>query len=46
MAHCKVAGALRNKGDLDGAIAELREALRLNPNNDLAHNNLGVSDAS
>jgi Flp pilus assembly protein TadD len=26
---------------LDGAIAEERQALRLNPNNDLAHSNLG-----
>ena len=33
----------RNKGDLDGAIAEYREALRLNPNDDEAHFNLGVA---
>ena len=33
----------RNKGDLDGEIAEYREALRLNPNNADAHNDLGVA---
>ena len=37
------ATALRAKGDLDGAIAEYREALRLNPNNALAHNGLGFA---
>ena len=31
------------KGDMDGAIAEYREALRLNPNNDMAHYNLGLA---
>jgi Flp pilus assembly protein TadD len=33
--------ALGHKGDRDGAIAEYREALRLNPNNDVAHFFLG-----
>jgi Flp pilus assembly protein TadD len=32
-AHYNLAAALRDKGDLDGAIREYREALRLNPNN-------------
>jgi Flp pilus assembly protein TadD len=35
--------ALGKKGDSDGAIAEEREALRLNPDNDAAHNNLGLA---
>jgi tetratricopeptide (TPR) repeat protein len=30
-----------SKGDWDGAIVEEREALRLNPNNELAHYDLG-----
>ena len=28
---------------MDGAIVEEREALRLNPNYDMAHNNLGTA---
>ena len=32
-----------SKGDWDGEIAEDREALRLNPNNASAHNNLGFA---
>jgi Flp pilus assembly protein TadD len=32
---------LKAKGDLDGAIAEFRTALRLNPNHVAAHTNLG-----
>jgi Flp pilus assembly protein TadD len=32
---------LHNNDDLDGAIAEYRTALRLNPNNVSAHNRLG-----
>ena len=28
---------------MDGAVAEYREALRLNPNNAAAHNNLGAA---
>jgi tetratricopeptide (TPR) repeat protein len=35
--------ALENKGDWDGAIAEYREAIRLNPNSDLAHTHLGFA---
>ena len=42
-AHYNLGVALGSKGDLDGAIAEYREALRLNPNNDEAHVNLGVA---
>jgi len=34
---------LGQKGDRDGAIAEYREALRLNPANHLAHYDLGVA---
>lgn len=34
---------MQNKGDQDVVIGEYREALRLNPNNDLAHFNLGVA---
>jgi len=33
--------ALNEKHDVDGAIAEYREALRLNPGFAAAHNNLG-----
>jgi len=35
--------ALGNKGDMDGEIAEYREALRLNPKNENAHFNLGLA---
>jgi tetratricopeptide (TPR) repeat protein len=35
--------ALDNKGDLEAAIGEYREAVRLNANNDLAHYNLGMA---
>jgi tetratricopeptide (TPR) repeat protein len=34
--------ALMKKSDWDGAAAEEREALRLNPNNDFAHYVLGA----
>jgi Flp pilus assembly protein TadD len=34
---------LGQKGDRDGAIAEYREALRLNSSNPLAHYDLGVA---
>lgn len=40
-AHDKLGRALAEKGDLDGAIAEYREALRLNPNLAEAHDKLG-----
>ena len=42
-AHVAHGMALAKKGDLDGAIAEFREALRLNPRNENAHVNLGVT---
>lgn len=32
-----------NEGDLDGTIAEMRAALRLNPKNADVHHNLGVA---
>jgi len=40
-AHLDRATTLYEKGDLDGAIAELREAIRLKPDDALAHYNLG-----
>jgi len=43
-AHINLGYALQNKGDLDGAIREYRQALSLNPNLTVAavaHNNLG-----
>jgi Flp pilus assembly protein TadD len=43
MAHFNLANSLFSKDDLDGSIAEYREALRVNPNEDDAHNNLGVA---
>jgi len=33
----------RSKGNVDAAIAEYREGLRLNPENDSAHYNLGIA---
>lgn len=42
-AHLILGRALDDKGDWDGAIAEYREALRLNPNYDTVHNNLGIA---
>ena len=36
-AHVNLGNALDHKGDLDGAIAEYREALRLNPKDVVAH---------
>ena len=42
LAHVNLGLALKNKCDLDGAVAEYREALRLDPNIARAHNNLGV----
>jgi len=41
MAHCDLASALKAKGDLDGAIAEYRAALRLQPDNAAEHCDLG-----
>lgn len=41
MAHNYSAGLRFQKGDLTGAIAELREAIRLQPDSYEAHNNLG-----
>jgi tetratricopeptide (TPR) repeat protein len=35
--------ALRDRGDLDGAVAELRAATALDPSYAVAHNNLGVA---
>jgi Flp pilus assembly protein TadD len=40
-AHCNIGAALKAKGDLDGAIAEYRAALRLQPDKALAHYDLG-----
>ena len=40
--HFELGFALQNIGDLEGAIAEYRAALRLNPNHANAHYNLGV----
>ena len=40
MSHTERGNELRENGDLDGAIAEYRTALRLNPNNVSAHNRL------
>src|SRR6266849_5242989 len=42
-AHFDRGVALVGKGDLDGAIAELREAIRLMPDDAEAHNNLGTT---
>ena len=41
LAHNNLGNALRDKGDLDGAIAEYREAIRLDPRFANAHCNLG-----
>jgi tetratricopeptide (TPR) repeat protein len=42
LAHNNLGSALLEAGDLDGSLRELREALRLDQNNDDAWNNLGV----
>ena len=41
MAHYNLGIALYAKGDLDGAIAAYREAIRLDPNHAKAHGALG-----
>ncbi|MEO6597632.1 MAG: tetratricopeptide repeat protein, partial [Planctomycetota bacterium] len=41
-AHSNLGGALSAKGDMDGAIASSREAVRLKPGYALAHSNLGA----
>ena len=41
MAHCDLGTELKAKGDLEGAIAEFRAALRLQPDNAAAHYDLG-----
>ena len=43
MAHYNLGVALGHKADLDGVIAEFREALRLNPNEAEAHFGLGLA---
>lgn len=40
--HLSCGTALREKGDVDGAIAEFRTAIRLNPNDANAHFGLGL----
>ena len=41
--HYSLGVELQKKGDLDGATAEYRTALRLNPNYAVAHTGLGVA---
>src|SRR5262249_44319265 len=41
-AHNGLGGALMDTGDLDGAIAELRGAIRVDPKNDRYLHNLGM----
>ena len=41
--HFLRAAELFNEGKMDGAIAELRASLRLNPNDPEAHYNLGLA---
>src|SRR5262249_53674769 len=43
LAHNNLGIALKDKGDLDGAIACYRQALRLDPQFALAHTNLGAA---
>src|ERR1044071_4191644 len=42
-AHYQLGNALLDKAELDGAIAEFREALRLNPTSELAHIGIGIA---
>ncbi|PYR27350.1 MAG: hypothetical protein DMF92_16485, partial [Acidobacteria bacterium] len=44
--HDILGSALADKGEFDGAIAEFREALRLEPDSASAHGNLGLALAS
>lgn len=41
--HYNLGTALLNKGDLDGAAKEFREAIRLKPGDPYAHNSLGIA---
>lgn len=43
VAHSSLAIALGDKGDRDGALAEVREAVRIAPRHAYAHNNLGLA---
>jgi tetratricopeptide (TPR) repeat protein len=43
VAHSNLGVALKDQGDLDGAIREFREAIRLDPASVNAHNNLGAA---
>jgi len=43
LAHALLGLALANKDDWDGAVAEYREALRLDPNDGLMHLGLGLA---
>jgi tetratricopeptide (TPR) repeat protein len=42
-AYNNLGNALRDKGDLDGAITAFREAIRLDPSNAVVHNNLAAA---
>jgi tetratricopeptide (TPR) repeat protein len=42
-AHTNLGTALRDKEDLDGAVAEHQKAIRLGPSNAFLHNNLGIA---
>jgi len=42
-AHTNLGLALGEKGDLDGEIAEYREAIELDPKDASAHTNLGIA---
>jgi predicted TPR repeat methyltransferase len=41
--HFNLAVSLRDKGDLDGAIAEYREVLRLEPDHERARSDLVIA---
>ena len=42
LAHYDLGSALFDKGDVDGAIKQYRETLKINPKVSSAHNNLGI----